>query len=66
MYMDDIKLFGKNEKELETLVLAVRMYSQGYRDIIWHRKMRHAYNEKRETTNDGWNRTTKPRKNQNA
>ena len=34
MYMDDIKLFGKNEKE---------------RDGIWHRKMRHATsnNEKR-------------------
>ena len=29
MYMDDIKLFSKNEKELETLILAVRIYSQG-------------------------------------
>ena len=28
--------------------------------------MCHAYNEKRETTNDGRNRTTKSRKNQNA
>ena len=28
MYMYDIKLFAKNEKELETLVHAVRMYSQ--------------------------------------
>ena len=28
MYMDDIKLFGKNEKELETLIHAVRIYSQ--------------------------------------
>ena len=27
--MDDIKLFAKNEKELETLIHAVRMYSQG-------------------------------------
>ena len=26
MYMDDIKLFAKNEKELETLMLAVRIY----------------------------------------
>ena len=26
--MDDIKLFAKNEKELETLIDAVRMYSQ--------------------------------------
>ena len=29
MYMDDIKLFSKNKKELETLKHAVRIYSQG-------------------------------------
>ena len=28
MYMDDIKLFAKNEKEVETLIHAVRIYSQ--------------------------------------
>ena len=28
MYMDDIKLFAENEKELETLTHAVRIYSQ--------------------------------------
>ena len=28
MYRDDIKLFAKNEKELETLIHAVRIYSQ--------------------------------------
>ena len=28
MYMDDIRLFAKNEKELETLIRAVRIYSQ--------------------------------------
>ena len=28
MYMDDIKLFTKNEKQLETLLHAVRIYSQ--------------------------------------
>ena len=27
MYMDDMKLFAKNEKELETLIHTVRMYS---------------------------------------
>ena len=26
--MDDIKLFAKNEKELETLIQTVRIYSQ--------------------------------------
>ena len=29
MYIDDIKLFAKNEKELETLIQAVRIYSRG-------------------------------------
>ena len=28
MYMDDIKLFAKNEKELENLLHTVRIYSQ--------------------------------------
>ena len=28
MYMDDIKLFAKTEKELETLIPTVRIYSQ--------------------------------------
>ena len=28
MYMDDIKLFAKNEKELKTPIHAVRIYSQ--------------------------------------
>ena len=28
VYMDDIKLFVKNEKELETLIQTVRIYSQ--------------------------------------
>ena len=28
MYMDDIKLFAKNEEELENLIQSVRIYSQ--------------------------------------
>ena len=28
MYMDDIKLFAKNEKEFETLIQTERIYSQ--------------------------------------
>ena len=28
MYMDDINLFAKNEKELENLIHAIRIYSQ--------------------------------------
>ena len=43
MYMDDIKLFSKNEKELENLIHAVRIYSQdigmefGIETIGWAR-----------------------------
>ena len=29
MYMDDIKIFAKNEKERETLIQTIRIYSQG-------------------------------------
>ena len=28
MYMDDIMLFAKNEKELKTLIKAIRIYNQ--------------------------------------
>ena len=38
----------------------------GCRDRIIHRKMCHANNEKQKTTNNGWNRSNKSRKNQNA
>ena len=31
MYMNDIKLFTKNEKELETLILAVTIYTDDIR-----------------------------------
>ena len=37
-----------------------------HRDEIWQRKMHHANNEKGETTHDGRNRTTEPRKNQSV
>ena len=30
MYMDDIKLFAKNEKELKTLLPTIRIYSQHF------------------------------------
>ena len=66
MYMDDIKLFAKNEKELETLIKAVRIYNDDIGMEFGMKKMCHANNEKRKTTNDGINRTTKLRKHQNA
>ena len=41
MYMDNIKLFAKNEKELETLILTVGIYCQdirvkfGIENVLW-------------------------------
>ena len=53
MYIDDIKLFAKNEKELEALI------QSGHRNGIWHRKMCNACNEKWQTTCNWRNGTTK-------
>ena len=55
MYIDDIKLFAKNEKEWETLIQAVSLYSRF--------GMCFCDNEKRKMTNDGKNSTTKSKKN---
>ena len=44
--MDDNQLCAKNEKELETQIQTVKYIQSRYRDAIWHRKMRHASNEK--------------------
>ena len=50
MYIDDIKLFAKNnEKEQKTV----------YRNGICQRKMCHPYNEKSRKTNKGRNRTAR-------
>ena len=38
LHMNDIKLFAKNEKELETLIHAVRNIQSGYRNGIRHKK----------------------------
>ena len=59
MFMDDMKLFAKNEKELETLTQAEKKIQSGYRDGIWNGKMYHANTEKAKATNDGKNRTKK-------
>ena len=60
--MDDIKLFTKNEKELETLIQAVRIYSEHIEMEFGKRKMSQAHNMKRKMTNDAENKTTKSRK----
>ena len=51
-YMDDIKLFAKNEKELETLIHAVRIYSQYIGMEYGIKKMCNASNEKWQTASD--------------
>ena len=61
--IDDIKLFAKRFGNHNT---GCDNTQSGYRDGIWHRKMRHANNEKWETIHDGKNRTTKSRKSQSA
>ena len=33
MYMNDIELFAKNERELETLIYVVKIYGEGIEDI---------------------------------
>ena len=59
VYMDDINLFAKDEKELETLIHTVRIYHQSIG--IWNGKMCHACNEKCQKTSDWRSGTTKSR-----
>ena len=61
--MDDIKLFAKYEKRIGNSYTHSENIQSGYRDGIWHRKMRHANNEKQKTTHDRKKGTAKPRKN---
>ena len=60
MYMYVIKLFAKNEKELETLKSNDDI-QWSYRDGFCHIKVYLANNENRKTTYDERNRTTKSR-----
>ena len=66
MYMDDIKLCAKNEKELETLIQSLRIYSQDIGMEFGKENCIMLIMRKRETTYDRKNRTTKSRKNQNT
>ena len=65
MYMDNVKLFLKNEKELET-DKNNKNRQPGYRNGIWHRKMCHVKNKKGKKTNNRKNRGAKLGKKQNA
>ena len=47
MYMDDIKMFAKNEKEFENLIPAVRIFSQDMEIEFGIEKCAVYHNEKR-------------------
>ena len=63
MYVDDIKLFASPpNKRIGNPNTDSEKIQSKYRNGIWHRKTRHASNEKRVTTHDRRNGTTKLRK----
>ena len=47
MYVDDAKLFAKNQKELETLIQTIRIYSHDTRMEFGKKIMCHTNHEKR-------------------
>ena len=62
MYMSDIKLFAKNEKELEILIQIIRIY----KNRIWHKKMYQTNHKEWKKSDNGINRTAKSGKNLNT
>ena len=62
----DITPLVKNEKELETLIHTVKVYSQNFRKGMWHRKICHFSNEQWQTKHNGRRRTTKLSSHQNV
>ena len=59
--MDETILFGENEKELETLIQTVTIYSNDIR-MEYGKKICHVHKEKWKATNDVRNRTIKSKK----
>ena len=57
MYLDDIKLFAKNEKELKTLIHGVGMYSQQIGMEFGIEQCAMLVMKKRQTIPDRWNET---------
>ena len=66
MYMNDNKLFVKNEKELEILIQAIRIYRQDIKMEFRIEKCVILIMKIREKTNNGMNRTSKSGKHQNS
>ena len=61
MYMDNIKLFEKNEKAVGNSDTLHENIQSGPRERTCHGKMCYACKEKQETTPYGMNETTKSR-----
>ena len=66
MYMDDIKLFAKNEKRTGNPNIHSQNIQSRHTDGIWQWKMRSVRHEKWQTTSNWRKRTTKSRQDQNA
>ena len=66
MYIDNIRLFAKNEKELETLIQAVRIYCQDIRMEFGTEKCTQLIIRSRKRQMTGGIELTKSRKKQNA
>ena len=62
MYMDDTKLFTENERIGNSNTRSKDIQSR-YKDGIWYRKIRHANNERHETTHDRRNGISRSIKN---
>ena len=65
MYMDDIKPLAKKWKRNGHSDTNNKNIQRGYRNVIWHRKMSHAHNEKW-NINNRKNRIARSKKNQNV
>ena len=66
MYMDDIKIFAKNQRELETLIQTIRKYTQDIGMKFGIEKCAMLVMKKGKKRNTVRNRTTSPRKNKNT
>ena len=64
--MYDIKLFFQKRKRIGNPNTNCENIQSRYRDGIWHRKMRHASNEKWQTTHNGRSQTTQSNGHQNV
>ena len=66
MYMDDMKLLGKHKKRIGESETTNRNIKPVNRNVIRYRKGCETHYEKWKKTNNGRNKTSQYRKNQNA